>query len=98
MLIPALDPASHSGGVFDCNIVSGLNILLAVRGHYNNCSDDVLSILVLCWFQIVVYLEPAVCWRQYCTGNVYYDVDNLDVYAFVCVRKYFYLACGNHAL
>ena len=42
-----------SGGVFDCNIISGRNILLDVSGHYNNCSDGLLSVLVLCWFQIV---------------------------------------------
>ena len=87
MFIPGLDPAGHNGGVFDCNIVSGLNILLAVSGRYNNCSDGVLSVLVLCWFQIVVYLKPAVCWRQHCTGNVYYDMDNTTLMCvlFFCV-------------
>jgi len=79
--IPGLDPAGHSGGVFDYSTVSGL----AVSGRYNNCSDGVLSVLVLCRFKMVVYLEPPVCWRQYCTGNVYYDMDNLDVCAFVWV-------------
>jgi len=66
VLIPGLYPAGHSGRVFYCNIVSGLNTLLAVSGHYNNYSDGVLSVLVLCQFQIVVYLELFVCWRRYC--------------------------------
>ena len=100
VFILGLDPAGHSGGVFDCSIVSGLKILLAVSGCYNNCNDGVLSVLVLCQFEIpvVVYLEPAVCWRRYCTGNVYYDMDNHDVCAFFVTEKYFYLTCGNHAL
>ena len=85
VFIPGLHPAGHSGRVFDCNIVSGLNALLAVNDRYNNYSDAVLSVLVLCQFQIVVYLKLFVCWRRYCTGNVYYDMDNLDVCAFVCV-------------
>ena len=56
--------------------------LLAVNGRYSNCSDGVLSVLMMRLFQIVVYFELAVCWRCYCTGNVYYDMDNLDVRAF----------------
>jgi len=83
VFILGLDPVGHSGGVFDCSIVSGLKILLAVSGCYN-CNDGVLSVLLLCQFEIlvVVYLELAVCWRRYCTGNVYYDMDNHYVCAF----------------
>ena len=29
-----------------------------------------------------MYLEPEICWRRYCTSNVYYDMDNHDMCAF----------------
>ena len=56
--------------------------MFAITVHYyDTCSDGVLSVLVLGQYQIALYLELAVCWRQHHIGNAYYDMANF----YVCV-------------